>query len=129
MDITQQICENEEVDGRRVGSPGLSDGSASGELAKKYDKLKKNKNDKQKRKVIQNVQAGMVAVASARNVVVEGAASSEGFSRVNLAFGSRTRLRYTFVWSETDKEQIALTLLKWCFHDLGVSGLGAEQAL
>ena len=63
------------------------------------------------------------------NSPVNGAASSEGFSRVNIAFGSRTRLRYTFVWSDTDKDQIALTLLKWCFHDLGVSGLGAEQAL
>merc|ERR1711865_275065 len=63
------------------------------------------------------------------NSPVNGAASSEGFSRINVAFGSRTRLRYTFLWSDTESDRIALTLLNWCFYDLGVSGLGAEQAV
>ena len=45
---------------------------------------------------------------------VNGASPSEGFTKINMAFGSTTRLRYTFLWSETDSDQIALTLLNWC---------------
>jgi len=63
------------------------------------------------------------------NSPVSGAAPSDGLSKINMAFGSRTRLRYSFVWSGTEDDKIALSLLSWCFHDLGVSGLGAEQAV
>ena len=54
-----------------------------------------------------------------------------GLGQVNLAFGSRTRVRYTFVWSDSagkKEDQVALSLFNWNLYDLGISGLSSANA-
>ena len=53
-----------------------------------------------------------------------------GFGRVNMAFGSRTRLRFTFVWSDSPSEKpskAVLSLMEFNLNDIGVNGLDESE--
>ena len=53
-----------------------------------------------------------------------------GFGRINMAFGSRTRLRFTFVWSDSPSEKpskAVLSLMEFNLNDIGVNGLDESE--
>ena len=48
-------------------------------------------------------------------------------AKINMAFGSRTRLRFTFIYSDSKTEKVVLQLMNWNLFDLGVDGIGGTD--